>query len=263
MMKFTLTITDATHDEISKFFTGGIVPANSIKSLLKTENEPEAFIPTFGNNTVSPNVNGVGLTPVTSDEENEPVNTNAPAFDSSSMPWDERIHSANRGTNANGTWRKRRGVSDGLVAGVEAELRARVAPAPLPVEMAPVHVMQPEQFQQQQPVAPMTMPPIPEFLQRQPNPVAVQVMQPEQFQQQQPVAPTLHPAPAHVVDFMAFMTTLAQKSSHGVIDHPYIMSLTARTGAALGRQMNAITDINNDQNAINTAIAIMQQEGKW
>jgi len=261
MMKFTLTITDATHDEISKFFTGGIVSPASIKPVTGA-NGPEAFIPLNAPVPVNTLVaaSGNGMVANITTEDDEPVNTNAPAFDSSGMPWDERIHSANRGTNANGTWRKRRGVSDGLVAGVEAELRARVAPAPLPVEMAPVHVMQPEQFQQQQPVAtvaPMTMPPIPEFLQRQPAPAPVHVMQPEQFQQQQPVATT------HVVDFMAFMTTLAQKSSHGVIDHPYIMSLTARTGAAIGRQMNAITDINNDQHAINTAIAFMQQDGKW
>ena len=232
-MKFTLTITDATADEISKFFAGGMVAPGNIKAAIGV-NGPETVQPL--NRSVPNNVTAHYVEPLApvSGEDDGPVNINAPAFDSSGLPWDERIHSANRGTNANGTWRKRRGVSDGLIAGVEVELRARVAPAPHPVEMV-------------MPVAP----------------APVHVMQPEQFQQQQPVAPTLHPAPAHVVDFMAFMTTLAQKSSHGVIDHPYIMSLTARTGAALGRQMNAITDINNDQNAINTAISIMQQDGKW
>lgn len=249
-MKFNLTITDATFDEISEFFS-----KRKVVSPLVGAVGPEAIM--SPNRSVPNNVTVHHVEPnqpvSATGEDDEPVNTNAPAFDSSGLPWDERIHSANRGTNANGTWRKRRGVSDGLVAGVEAELRVRIVPSPL------ANVEQPQPI----PVAPMEMPPIPEFLQRAPNPAPVHVMQPEQFQQ--PIAPVTIPqaAPVHVVDFMQFMTTLAQKSSTGVIDHAYIMNLTVRVGQALNRQMNAITDVNGDQNAINTAIAIMHQDGKW
>lgn len=55
----------------------------------------------------------------------EPVSAaaaGAPDFDSAGMPWDERIHASSRATVADGTWRKKRGVSDELVAEVEAEL---------------------------------------------------------------------------------------------------------------------------------------------
>jgi hypothetical protein len=43
--------------------------------------------------------------------------------DENGLPWDERIHAASKALNADGTWRKRRGVSDDLVSEVETELR--------------------------------------------------------------------------------------------------------------------------------------------
>lgn len=46
--------------------------------------------------------------------------------DSNGLPWDKRIHAGkedNKITNADGSWRRRRGVSDELVAQVEAELK--------------------------------------------------------------------------------------------------------------------------------------------
>jgi hypothetical protein len=48
-----------------------------------------------------------------------------PEFDSSGLAWDERIHSAQRGTTNDGKWRKRRNVDDAVYNAVEAELRAR------------------------------------------------------------------------------------------------------------------------------------------
>lgn len=54
---------------------------------------------------------------------------NAATHDSAGLPWDERIHSSNKAFNADGTWRRRRGVSDDLVKRIEAELRGGAAPA--------------------------------------------------------------------------------------------------------------------------------------
>lgn len=52
----------------------------------------------------------------------------APTVDSSGLPWDKRIHSSSKAVNADGTWRKLRGLNDAaLVARVEAELRAAAA----------------------------------------------------------------------------------------------------------------------------------------
>lgn len=66
----------------------------------------------------------------------------SPPVDSSSLPWDARIHSlssdGSKPTNANGTWRRKRGVDDATVAAVEAELRGAEAPVDTVVPPPPV-----------------------------------------------------------------------------------------------------------------------------
>ena len=60
-------------------------------------------------------------------------------LDKAGFPWNERIHAGGKTKNANGTWRKRRGISDELITEVEAELRALMAiPSPAPIAAAPV-----------------------------------------------------------------------------------------------------------------------------
>ena len=60
----------------------------------------------------------------------------APAeLDNRDLPWDERIHSAGKTLNANGTWRQKRGVDADLVAAVEQEwidTKPDTPPAPPP-----------------------------------------------------------------------------------------------------------------------------------
>ena len=46
-------------------------------------------------------------------------------LDSSGRAWDERIDSSSKKTNANGTWKARRGVSKELIEQVKAELTGR------------------------------------------------------------------------------------------------------------------------------------------
>lgn len=53
--------------------------------------------------------------------------------DAEGYPWDERIHAGSRATVADGTWRKKRGVDEALVAEVRAEWDAKLrsaVPAP-------------------------------------------------------------------------------------------------------------------------------------
>lgn len=67
-----------------------------------------------------------------------PADDEAPApapggVDAEGYPWDERIHASSRATVADGTWRKKRGVDDALVAEVRAEWDAKLrsaVPAP-------------------------------------------------------------------------------------------------------------------------------------
>ena len=65
--------------------------------------------------------------------------------DSSGLPYDARIHAETRGVNKDGTWKRRRNVSDDIVDAVTAELRATVGtaapvatPAPVAAIAAPV-----------------------------------------------------------------------------------------------------------------------------
>lgn len=59
-------------------------------------------------------------------------------LDADGLLWDKRIHSSSKELNKDGTWRKRRGVADELVAEVERELRGVApTPAPPPVPEAP------------------------------------------------------------------------------------------------------------------------------
>lgn len=61
--------------------------------------------------------------------------TPAPAveLDSKGLPWDERIHAGSKAKVKDGSWRAKKEVDPALVATVEAELRASVAPSGAPV----------------------------------------------------------------------------------------------------------------------------------
>ena len=71
-----------------------------------------------------------------------------PTHDSTGLPWDDRIHSTPPRTNADGTWRKRRGLDDAVYEAVVAELTGKAtgttntgeadnAPATAPTPAAP------------------------------------------------------------------------------------------------------------------------------
>ena len=49
--------------------------------------------------------------------------TSAPDLDSRGLPWHEEIHASSKATNADGTWRTKRGVDKALVERIEATLR--------------------------------------------------------------------------------------------------------------------------------------------
>lgn len=107
--------------------------------------------------------------PAGDEDDSAPVATVAPGeTDTSGMPWDARIHSGKKSKNADGTWRKMKGVDAGLVTAVEAELRALASPnvsaAPIPVPVgatqavAPVPPAVPVSAAPTPPAAPATPP---------------------------------------------------------------------------------------------------------
>lgn len=71
------------------------------------------------------------------------INEYGNGLDKNGLPWDERIHASSKAKVADGTWRQKRGVDTGLVATVEAELKALMglpSPAGNGALVAPVPV---------------------------------------------------------------------------------------------------------------------------
>lgn len=82
-------------------------------------------------------------------------------LDKNGLPWDERIHSSSKNTNADGTWRYRKGVSPTIRAKVEAELKGAVAAPANPTGNISVSLPSPPALVTPQlplPVAPLTTP---------------------------------------------------------------------------------------------------------
>lgn len=77
-----------------------------------------------------------------------------PEKDKRNMPWDERIHSANKTMNADGTWRRRSKIGDDLVAQVEAELLGLPPAPPVPTAAELAAKMSAEPVAPAVPVAP-------------------------------------------------------------------------------------------------------------
>jgi hypothetical protein len=162
-----------------------------------------------------------------------------PEFDRDGLPWDERIHAKTKVLVADGTWRKRRGVEDAVVAAVEMQLRGTpVAEMPPVAPPAPVAEMPP--------VAP-------------PAPVA----------EMPPVAP---PAPVATVgldlsQFMQHMT--GQMAKPGLVTTDYLTALTTEISNAfinaghITAPLGAITDIGTNQSMLDYAVQLMQRDGKW
>ena len=114
-MKYTLTIQTNSVAELLDVLN---VTAPSAAPAAPAAPAPSVTLPTGedprdvygpGNGPVEAHV------PVAAPEPSEPL------IDARDMLWDERIHAASKAINSDGTWRKKRGVSDEIVACVEAE----------------------------------------------------------------------------------------------------------------------------------------------
>ena len=116
-----------------------------------------------------------------------PVAPTGPELDAAGMPYDPRIHSGTKAKIADGTWRKKRGVDDAVVAQVEQQLRnALAAPAAAPVApVAPAAPPAPAPVVPAPAPAPVVPAPAPA-----PAPVAAAPVAPAA-----PIAPAVPPAP--------------------------------------------------------------------
>lgn len=117
-MTVTITITDPTATEATalRAYLTALHGGTAAAPVATGDRGPELYVPL------------PGITDPMLGQEPEYTTAEAagaPDFDSAGMPWDERIHASSRATVADGTWRKKRGVSDELVAEVETELAVK------------------------------------------------------------------------------------------------------------------------------------------
>jgi len=226
--------------------------------------------------TTAPTITATaGFAQPSDDEDSGPINATAPALDSRGLPHDERIHAPKKTLNADGSWRKKRGVAEALVAQCEAEARAAqgqvmqpTASVPMPQQPAApqfgqqpppmFNPMQAPQFGQQPPAG--TYPPAPQPTQYAPPPQFQPVAAPEPVAPPAPVQPV--PQSPAVVDFSGFMTMLQRSMQAGKIDAGYINYLVQKLNAERSAGITAITDIHARPDLIEYAAAVVNGEGR-
>lgn len=245
-MKFTLTITDASEAEIRAFLNAApsgaaAVQASPAPAAMSAPQQPTQPA-TSGNDD---------------DDENAPADPNAPAIDKDGFPWDERIHSGNKKMNADGTWRKKRGVSAEQVKQVEAELKSTAAPVAMPTQ----------QPTEQTPAAPVAMPTPQQPMQPATAPAATPAAMPMPANPEPAAAAPQQPVAE--MDFMQFMQSLAnlmnKQDANGMplVDYNYLNKIKDEIGGAYNQPLNAITDLQNYPHMIGYAVQLLQRDGKW
>lgn len=228
-------------------------------------------------NTMTPML--TPMMPALTDESDDdaPASANAPATDSTGLPWDERIHAKSKTFVAGDKWRKRKGVADAVVAMVEAELRGSppaAISAPVAIPTAPMTMTMPMMAPAAQPVPmmqPVAMQPEPVATPMPmmapvaaPSPVAMPVIAP----QPEPVAaPTAPPAPAGEIDMAGFMAHLTGLMQSGRVTTDDLVAVVGAINAAFAPHghpaIGAITDAGNDPQKLNYAVQVLQANGKW
>lgn len=205
-------------------------------------------------------------------DDNAPPNPNAPQFDAAGIPWDDRIHSKNKGMTNDGMWRKKRGVADTMVAAVEAELKARGAqpmymqppgapPAP------PAYSPPPQGYQPPGPPAPPAYSPPPAY--QPPAPPAYSPPPQGYAPPPQGYQPPPPPAPQVGMDFTQFMQHVSAQlpkrdaNNQPIMDGNYLASVCQRLSAQTQRPFSAITDLANHPDCIALAVQFMQADGRW
>ncbi len=188
--------------------------------------------------------------------------------DSEGFPWDARIHASTKTKTQKGVWKSRKGVSDELVAQVEAELKGGVNPTTQPPAGMQFTTSAPVNPQPIVPPAPTFVPPAPTFV----PPVAHQA--PNVFYAgdgTNPPAPTItlnQPAfvpPAAqptITDFNGLMGQIARLFQQSLITPDYLNQLATKIGQAFNVQISSMTDIAANPQMIAYAVELLKQDGK-
>lgn len=171
MAKYTLTVTDATADEIAALLAprrmAGALGAISVPVDNYIHDEHGPCQPLQGDAPPQPDAQA-------DTDDDGTTNADAPDTDKRGYPWDERIHASSKALNKDETWRYRRNTPQETIDAVEAEIKAPTNDGHTVPALTPAV--------DEDPLA------IPPFLQRSPAPVVVDVPAPAVVTYEQVIA---------------------------------------------------------------------------
>lgn len=194
-------------------------------------------------------------------------------LDAKGLPWDARIHSGpadKKPKNTDGTWRRKRGTDDALIAQVEAELRQVMgAPPAVPTPPAAPAAVSPEPAPAPAPTAaPVAPPPTLAAADTEhgqgvatpaPTPPPVPPVQPAPVEPPAaPVPPPVPPTPAAgpPTTFADLMRKITAAQTSGTLT----VAQTTETAQALG--LTAVRDLINRPDLIPSFYAAMPPEAQ-
>lgn len=228
-MKYGLIIQDLTADE-----TAGI-----LEQLHELNQAGEKKAKPLVATTVTGAISGETQT-FTTGNMTEPsipnitVEVQGKELDKNNLPWDERIHAGSKKQNANGSWKKRKGVDDETINAVEAELKGNVpsvaatfvAPAPVTPIIAQ---------------SPAAMPVTPIIAQPAPAPVAVQTIE---------------------RDFKGLMQEISNLFAKQQIDPAYLNGIVQRINEAFNSSISTLTDVASNPQMVEYTWQCLEVDGK-
>lgn len=186
-------------------------------------------------------------------------------FDSAGMPWDERIHASTKTKNADGKWKKRKGVDDAVTLAVEAELKGG-SPAVQQVQAPIASTL--DRLEQTMGVSPNVAAPagfaapadVPTGVIANAAP-AVNVSAPIAAPAPAAVAPPVTQAPI-ARDYKGLMQQISNLFHSKSIDPTYPNTIVQRINSGFGVHINTITDVANDARYVDYAWQCLEVDGK-
>lgn len=213
--------------------------------------------------------------PVAAEPIGDDPTISPPMYDRAGMPWDKRIHSESRSQNADGTWRKRRGVDAAVIQHVEAELRGNAPAAPSMPAIPPPPAHADHNTASHGPVqtpGPVPAGNYPSTIPMHPTHASAPVSASTSMV---PVAPIAQPpavtstailpattaAVTSELSMSSIMTRVSPAMSSGKLTQHDLAGLCAQISQQIGKTINSIVDCMHDQNALQVCSDLLTARG--
>ena len=237
-MKYSLTIHDLSASQVTDLMNR-VNGEATITSVIdpKVTSIVENTMAAAAQNVVAANTPATDLDAVMTASTNELLkSTKTGELDSAGMPWDERIHSGSKKTNADGKWKLRKNVDENLVKQVEAENRGAAPTGEIPAFLrtgVPAAALSA--------TVPPTVP-------------ATSVVN--------ATAPVAAPAAAIKRDFSGLMLKISNLFATKQIAPDYPNTIVQRVNAGFQTNIATLTDVANDPRMVEYSWQCLEVDGK-